>query len=58
MWKYTCNLGIHWRGEIVSVVETQGTDVTYFMKSECGKTHVLSGKLLDTIWRPLAMTPT
>lgn len=49
MWKYDCNLGVEWRGAIQSVVETQGTDVTYIMKSECGKTHVLSGRLLKTL---------
>ena len=49
--KYECNLGIEWRGQIQKVIERQGTDVTYVMKSDCGKTHVLSGKLLKTLKR-------
>lgn len=49
--KYECNLGVEWRGYIDGVFEGQGTDVTYIMKSECGKTHALSGKLLKTLKR-------
>ena len=47
--KYECNLGVARIGQIQKVIERQGTDVTYVMKSECGKTHVLSGRLLKTI---------
>ena len=50
-WSYECNLGIKWRGELVRVLEGQGTDVTYIMQSDCGKTHVLSGRLLKTMKR-------
>ena len=49
--RYECNLGVARIGHIQKVIEKQGTDVTYIMKSECGKTHVLSGHLLKTIKR-------
>ena len=49
--KYECNLGVARVGHIQKVIEGQGTDVTYIMKSECGKTHVLSGRLLKIIER-------
>jgi hypothetical protein len=49
--KYECNLGVARVGHIQKVIEGQGTDVTYVMKSDCGKTHVLSGRLLKTIKR-------
>ncbi len=49
--KYECHLGVARVGHIRKVIEGQGTDVTYVMKSECGKTHVLSGRLLKTIKR-------
>jgi|9_EtaG_2_1085328.scaffolds.fasta_scaffold09486_9 hypothetical protein len=49
--EYKCNLGVERSGNIQKVIECQGSDVTYIMKSDCGKTHVLSGKLLKTLKR-------
>ena len=51
MWAYEDNLGVVWHGVIVSVYEGQGTDVVYTMKSTCGVTRVLSGRLLKTLKR-------
>ena len=55
--EYKCNLGVERIGHIQNVIEGQGSDVVYVMKSACGKTHVLSGRLLKTLKRKEVIEP-
>ncbi len=50
-WKFECTLGVERRGYIESVMEGQGTDVTYFMRDDKNALFVLSGSLLKTLKR-------
>ena len=48
---FACHLGVKRKGYLVSVFEGQGSDVTYVMKSDEGKTFYVSGSELKSVKR-------
>ncbi len=48
---FACHLGVKRKGYLISIFEGQGSDITYVMKSDDGKTFYVSGSELKSIKR-------